>query len=177
MTNIPWANVGYFGAVAEYFYDTAQRSILFCDVMRERGNAYHEHAAQPVPHVLDYQVEPVMDGRKLGRPVNYGLVKVVPPAGVEIDPTKRPFVVVDPRAGHGPGIGGFKADSEIGVALNAGHPCYFIGFSPTTPAQYDSGEPGTITGPHSSGRVAASIITAQPAWQLPMRQGLPSASG
>jgi hypothetical protein len=37
---------------------------------------------------------------------------------------------VDPRAGHGPGIGGFKADSEIGVALNAGHPCYFIGFLP-----------------------------------------------
>jgi hypothetical protein len=39
-------------------------------------------------------------------------------------------VIVDPRAGHGPGIGGFKADSEIGVALKAGHPCYFIGFLP-----------------------------------------------
>jgi hypothetical protein len=38
------------------------------------------------------------------------------PKGVEIDPKRRPFVVVDPRAGHGPGIGGFKADSEIGVA-------------------------------------------------------------
>jgi hypothetical protein len=38
--------------------------------------------------------------------------------------------VVDPRAGHGPGIGGFKADSEIGVALKAGHPCYFVGFLP-----------------------------------------------
>ncbi len=34
------------------------------------------------------------------------------------------------RAGHGPGIGGFKADSEIGVALAAGHPCYFVGFLP-----------------------------------------------
>ena len=45
-------------------------------------------------------------------------------------PKKRPFVVVDPRAGHGPGIGGFKADSEIGVAMKAGHPCYFIGFLP-----------------------------------------------
>ena len=43
---------------------------------------------------------------------------------------RRPFVVVDPRAGHGPGIGGFKADSEIGVAFKAGHPCYFIGFLP-----------------------------------------------
>ena len=82
------------------------------------------------PHVLDYQVEVIIDGRKLDRPVNYGLVRVVPPAGMQVDPTKRPFVVVDPRAGHGPGIGGFKADSEIGVALNAGHPCYFVGFSP-----------------------------------------------
>ena len=44
--------------------------------------------------------------------------------------SRRPFVVVDPRAGHGPGIGGFKADSEIGVAMKAGHPCYFIGFLP-----------------------------------------------
>ena len=30
----------------------------------------------------------------------------------------------------GPGIGGFKADSEIGVAMKAGHPCYFVGFTP-----------------------------------------------
>src|SRR5205823_12081073 len=66
----------------------------------------------------------------LERPVNYGLVRIVPPAGVDIDPLRRPFVVVDPRAGHGPGIGGFKADSEIGVAFKAGHPCYFIGFLP-----------------------------------------------
>ena len=68
--------------------------------------------------------------RTLDRPVNYGLVRVVPPSGVEIDPTRRPFVIVDPRAGHGPGIGGFKADSEIGVAFKAGHPCYFVGFLP-----------------------------------------------
>ena len=38
--------------------------------------------------------------------------------------------MIDPRAGHGPGIGGFKADSEIGVAMKAGHPCYFVGFLP-----------------------------------------------
>ena len=64
------------------------------------------------------------------RPVNYGLVRIVPPAGVSIDPRKRPFIVFDPRAGHGPGIGGMKHDSEIGVALAAGHPCYFVGFLP-----------------------------------------------
>jgi len=121
---------GPFAAVGEYLADAAQRMVLYADVMRQRGNEYREHAAQEVPHVLQYRVELVMDGRKLERPVNYGLVRVLPPEGVEIDATKRPFVVVDPRAGHGPGIGGFKADSEIGVAFNAGHPCYFVGFSP-----------------------------------------------
>jgi len=43
----------------------------------------------------------------------------------------RPVVVVDPRAGQGPGISGFKAESEIGDALQAGHPVYFIGFGAT----------------------------------------------
>ena len=57
-------------------------------------------------------------------------MRIVPPDGIEIDASKRPFVIVDPRAGHGPGIGGFKPQSEIGVAFNAGHPCYFIGFLP-----------------------------------------------
>ena len=86
--------------------------------------------AEAVPHVLDYQAELIMDGRRLERPVNYCLARIVPPTGVEVDVAQRPFVIVDPRAGHGPGIGGFKADSEIGVALKAGHPCYFIGFLP-----------------------------------------------
>jgi hypothetical protein len=114
----------------QYWTDAFQRGILFLDVMRQRGNAYREHLAQAAPHVLDYGVELVVDGRTLDRPVNYGLVRVVPPDGVTVDPRLRPFVVVDPRAGHGPGIGGFKADSEIGVALQAGHPCYFVGFLP-----------------------------------------------
>jgi len=121
---------GPFAPAVEYAVDAAQRSILFWDVMRERGNQYHAHLAETAPHVLDYGFELIVDGRQLKRPVNYGLVRVVPPEGVVIDPTRRPFVVVDPRAGHGPGIGGFKSDSEIGVAMKAGHPCYFVGFLP-----------------------------------------------
>jgi Protein of unknown function (DUF3141) len=121
---------GIFASAFEYLVDSRQRSVLFMDVMRQRGEQYREHLSETVPHVLNYEVELIADGRNLKRPVNYGLVRVKPPAGVEIDPTKRPFVVVDPRAGHGPGIGGFKADSEIGVAMKAGHPCYFIGFTP-----------------------------------------------
>jgi pimeloyl-ACP methyl ester carboxylesterase len=119
-----------FGPAVEYLVDAAQRTVLFWDVMRQRGNQYREHLAETAPHVLDYEAELVIDGRKLDRPVNYALARVVPPTGFEIDPKRRPFVVIDPRAGHGPGIGGFKADSEIGVAFKAGHPCYFVGFLP-----------------------------------------------
>ena len=37
-------------------------------------------------------------------------------------------MIIDPRAGHGPGIGGFKDDSQVGVALREGHPVYFVIF-------------------------------------------------
>ena len=122
--------LGPFAPAAEYMADAAQRAVLFLDVLRQSGNQYRAHLAETAPHVLDYQAELVVDGRTLARPVNYALVRIVPPKGVAVDPGRRPFVVVDPRAGHGPGIGGFKADSEIGVAFKAGHPCYFIGFLP-----------------------------------------------
>src|SRR6201997_3002787 len=121
---------GIFASAFEYLVDSRQRSVLFMDVMRQRGLQYREHMEETAPHVLNYAVELLIDGRNLARPVNYGLVRIKPPSGIEIDLTRRPFVVVDPRAGHGPGIGGFKADSEIGVAMKAGHPCYFIGFTP-----------------------------------------------
>ena len=114
----------------DYWIDACQRSVLFWDVMRRRGNAFIEHEASGKPPVLTFESEIVLDGRTLPKPVNYFLLRILPPAGTTIDPTKRPFVVVDPRAGHGPGIGGFKPESEIGVAFAAGHCCYFIGFLP-----------------------------------------------
>ena len=114
----------------DYWTDGWQRTILFWDVLRQRSDQYYAQKAKAVPHVLSFDAELVLDGRTFERPVNYGLVRVKPPEGVVINPKKRPFVVVDPRAGHGPGIGGFKADSELGVAMRAGHPCYFVGFSP-----------------------------------------------
>ena len=122
--------LGTLGPLASYWVDAVQRSVMFLDVMRCRGNAYRAHLAETAPHVLNYEAELVIDGRTLDPPVNYVLASITPPADVTIDETLRPFVVVDPRAGHGPGIGGFKADSEIGVALQAGHPCYFVGFLP-----------------------------------------------
>ena len=128
---------GWFDSAVDYLVDTTQRSILFWDVMRQRDDQYREHMAEAVPHVLDYEVELIIDGRRLERPVNFCLARIIPPADVEIDSAQRPFVVVDPRAGHGPGIGGFKAESEIGAALKAGHPCYFIGFLPDLHARTD----------------------------------------
>jgi pimeloyl-ACP methyl ester carboxylesterase len=116
--------------LTEYLIDAGQRTILFWDVMRERGNQYLRQAAKTVPHVLQFEHELILDGTTLPRPVNYGIVKILPPEGTVIDYLKRPFVVIDPRAGHGPGIGGFKAESEIGEAMCTGHPCYFIGFTP-----------------------------------------------
>src|SRR5512132_1521311 len=107
-----------------------QRTILFWDVLRRRSDDYYQHKAMAVPHVLRFDAELVLDGRTFERPANYLLARIQPPVGVTVDPRRRPFVVVDPRAGHGPGIGGFKADSEIGVAFKAGHPCYFVGFLP-----------------------------------------------
>jgi hypothetical protein len=114
----------------DYWIDGWQRTILFWDVLRQRSDEYYQQRAKAVPHVLSFDVDLVLDGRTFERPVNYGLVRIQPPEGVVINPKKRPFVVVDPRAGHGPGIGGFKADSELGVAMRAGHPCYFVGFTP-----------------------------------------------
>jgi pimeloyl-ACP methyl ester carboxylesterase len=121
---------GVVASAVEYMTDAGQRSVLFLDILRQRGDQYREHLAETAPHVLNFAAELVMDGRKLEHPVNYALVRIIPPRDVKIEANRRPFVIVDPRAGHGPGIGGFKADSEIGVAMKAGHPCYFIGFLP-----------------------------------------------
>ena len=114
----------------EYAVDAGQRSVLYWDTLRQRGNQWIEHEAAGKPPVLDYRYELIADARTYERPANYALVRIVPPRGVEVDDAKRPFVIVDPRAGHGPGIGGFKEDSEVGVALRAGHAVYFVIFFP-----------------------------------------------
>src|SRR5690606_41484840 len=65
-----------------------------------------------------------------------GLLRILPPADVAVDPRKRPFLGGEPRAGHGPGIGGVKPESEIGVAVRAGPPRYFASLLPQpTPTQ------------------------------------------
>ena len=110
--------------------DASQRQILFLDALRKRGDDFFEHEAAGAPPVLIYDYELMLDGATLERPCNYFLLRILPPEGVEIDDARRPFVIIDPRAGHGAGIGGFKPDSQVGVALKSGQPVYFVAFRP-----------------------------------------------
>ena len=119
-----------FNDASDYVTDAAQRFVLTLDTLRERGNNDIEHEAAGTPPVLVYKSEVVVDGRTLPRPVNYMLLKILPPEGVTVFDWKRPYMIIDPRAGHGAGIGGFKLDSQVGVALHDGHPVYFVVFRP-----------------------------------------------
>ena len=112
----------------EYLVDRTQRTWLTLDALRARGNTDRAHEEAGTPPVLDYEYDVVLDGRSLARPVNYQLLRIIPPKGVTVVDAKRPYMIIDPRAGHGAGIGGFKDDSQVGVALRAGHPVYFVVF-------------------------------------------------
>ena len=115
---------------AHYALDFGQRTVLFWDTLRQRGNSFLAHERAGMPVLLHFEYETICDGRAFERPVNYVLLRIIPPPGVEVDPKRRPYVIIDPRAGHGPGIGGFKEDSQVGAALREGHPVYFVSFFP-----------------------------------------------
>ena len=130
LLNLTGAYAKLFQQGIEYWTDAVQRTALYLDTMRKRGNIYIEHGVQGKPALLKFKHELLIDGKTLPRPCNYSLLRILPDE--ESAPTldQRPIVVVDPRAGHGPGIGGFKPDSQVGVALRSGHPVYFVTFSP-----------------------------------------------
>ncbi len=118
----------------DYGPDLWQRSIMFWDTLRQRANDMLEHERAGLPPVLDFKYETLLDARGFEHPANYALLRITE-VGEDcwddcVDPDKPPVIVVDPRAGHGPGIGGFKHDSEVGMALHEGHPVYFVIFFP-----------------------------------------------
>ncbi|UOK73890.1 DUF3141 domain-containing protein (plasmid) [Ancylobacter polymorphus] len=93
-----------------------------------------EHEEAGMPPVLTFQYEMLLDARRFERPANYALLRITT-ADTEhsdacVDDSKPPVIIMDPRAGHGPGIGGFKRESEIGMALHEGFPVYFVSFFP-----------------------------------------------
>jgi pimeloyl-ACP methyl ester carboxylesterase len=132
ITGVSTSTLGLLAGIpgADVALDALERGVLFLDTLRQRGNIYTEHVNDGAPALLKFEHELVLDGRDLPRRCNYSLLHLLPVDGVATNPQAVPVVVVDPRAGHGPGIGGFKKDSEIGVALRAGHPVYFVTFRP-----------------------------------------------
>ncbi|ARN81686.1 DUF3141 domain-containing protein [Methylocystis bryophila] len=119
-----------FDDAVDYAVDAAQRGVLTLDALWQRAENDRQHEAAGTPPVLIYDSEVVLDGSRLSRPVNYLLLRILPPPGVEVFEWKRPYMIIDPRAGHGAGIGGFKPNSQVGVALHDGHPVYFVVFRP-----------------------------------------------
>ncbi|HKN08109.1 MAG TPA: DUF3141 domain-containing protein, partial [Pseudomonadota bacterium] len=63
----------------DYWRDFAQRSVLFMDILRRSSNQYEEMRAHTINSVLIYEFEYVLRGGALPRPVNYALVRVIPP--------------------------------------------------------------------------------------------------
>lgn len=124
----------------DYQRDVLERTILYFDTLRKRANAMLEHERQGLPPVLNFKHELLLDARQFERPANYALLRITE-IGDKcwddcVDPAKPPVIILDPRAGHGPGIGGFKRESEVGIALHVGHPVYFVVFYPDPcPAQ------------------------------------------
>lgn len=113
----------------EYVTDLGQRSVLFWDTLRQRGDNTLAYERAGYPLLLKFNHETLIAGEDLLRPVNYSLLQILAGPGQTLDSKKQPVIIIDPRGGHGSGIGGFKQDSVIGESLRAGHPTYFISFS------------------------------------------------
>ena len=112
--------------------DLTQRSVLFWETLLQRGNQYVEHQRAGMPPVLHFDYETVLDARTFARPVNYALLRITPPEGVEtpvlvevphagvyVDPESLAFTIaparciardadlyVDRLFGHAPSLGG-----------------------------------------------------------------------
>lgn len=129
---IPHGDV--FGDLLAYQRDFAERGILSWDALWQRAENLLEHERLGLPALLDFKWELLLDARTFERPANYALLLITEALGCRtsdcVDADKPPVLIVDPRAGHGPGIGGFKRESEVGMALREGHPVYFVIFYP-----------------------------------------------
>jgi len=120
--------------VRAYQRDLWERTLLFWDTLRQRADNMIAHERAGKPPLLDFDYEMILDARRFERPVNYALLRITRynDKCLEdcLDPAKPPVIIVDPRAGHGPGIGGFKRESEVGIAMHEGYPVYFVVFFP-----------------------------------------------
>ena len=133
-TRAPASKSKIADAARQYQMDFGQRVILFLDILRERANNMLAYEQAGMPPVLNFEHDTILDARTFERPVNYALLRITGSGKDHIadcvDEDARPVFILDPRAGHGPGIGGFKHDSEVGMAMHEGHPVYFAIFFP-----------------------------------------------
>ncbi|KKS36783.1 MAG: Poly(3-hydroxyalkanoate) synthetase [Parcubacteria group bacterium GW2011_GWD2_42_14] len=131
------------------------RWFLYLDALRQRGNMYYEHEAEGLPPVFadEFEYEVVLDGRTFEKPVNYALLRMKDrrqgdrredgDARLTSKENRKEerrlrglvekegvVLIIDPRAGHGPGIGGFKALSQLGLAFEYGYEVYCVRFFP-----------------------------------------------
>ncbi len=113
----------------EYWVDFGQRSLLYWDALRQRGDNTLAYERAGYPLLLKFPYEVLIDGRDLSSPVNYSLLKITPAPNQPTNEEYAPVIIIDPRAGPGAGIGGFKQASTVGESLRAGRPTYFIAFS------------------------------------------------
>ncbi len=139
-----------------YSIDLTQRSVLMSDVLRRRGNQYFDYMAASMPPITPFPLEAILDGRELDRPVNRTLVRVTDRRTADTgrrsewgDQTKRPIIFQDPDAGRGL-ISASRYTSEIGLAIDTGHPTFLILV-----------QPGTIRGQTMDDLVAATRIFAE----------------
>jgi hypothetical protein len=112
--------------ILAYQRDVLERTILFWDTLRQRADNMIAHERAGKPPLLDFHYEMILDARGFERTVNYALLRITRynDKCLEdcLDPKKPPVIIVDPRAGHGPGIGGFKRESEVGIAMHEAIP-------------------------------------------------------
>ena len=128
------AALSFWAEASAYQIDWLQRAVLLLDALRERGDNMLAHERAGLPPLLAFPYDVVLDARGFEHPANYALVRILPRGDPCLEACARedarPVIVFDPRAGHGPGIGGFKHDSEVGIAMHEGHPVYFVMFFP-----------------------------------------------
>jgi hypothetical protein len=130
----PMAPASLIEHALRYQVDRWQRSLMLLDTFRERANNMLAHETAGMPPPLHFEYETILDARLFERPANYALLRITrceDDYAMDCeDASKPPVVIIDPRAGHGPGIGGFKHDSEVGMSLHEGHATYFVVFFP-----------------------------------------------
>ena len=116
----PSHSSGALNDLFAYQRDLWERTILFWDTLRQRADNMLAHERAGKPPLLDFDYEMMLDARRFERPTNYALLRITRYADKCLkdclDPAKPPVIIVDPRAGHGPGIG------------DCGHDAYSVRF-------------------------------------------------